>query len=976
MYCRFVLPLAALVSAFASADQARPISAEETLALFETPPDVRVELVAAEPEVIDPVALAFDERGRLFVVENRGYPVDDSGQGRVVLLEDTDGDGRHEQRTEFATGFDFPNGLMPWRGGLLLTCAPHIYFLKDTDGDNVADVKEVVLTGFAPGGSTQLRVSHPMLGLDNWIYLTNGLSGGDITDPATPDKPPVTMGTQDLRWNPLTHAIETVSGQAQFGQAFDDYGNKFVCSNRKHIEHAVLEAEDLARNPYLEFSQTVADIPDHGGASPIFAISEGMTTAFAHAGTFTAACGLVIYRGDALTAHYRGQSFTCDPTGNLIHRDRLEPHGATFVALREDENTEFLRTKDNWFRPVFLANAPDGALYLCDMYRQTIEHPTYLPPEVAAITNFDGGKDRGRIYRIIGAKPIARPHPSDPSDPANLASPNAWTADTAHRLLLERQDAAESPALTTLLQSSPSDTARIHALYLLHALNLLDAKLLADALQDAHPRVREHALRLARELHLLNHELIEPQLFPLAEDSDARIRFQVALALGDPKHPIPRTTPDRDPVLETPAPRLAEIYLQGAADPFLRAAVLSSASTCLTEFGSRIATKSQPHPDEHFATISQMIARGEWDEALEFMDQLFPNGGSPNPEPWQISAVRGFLDGVSQNDEFAGFDSAVQRTNFKMLASANGYLGFRGALSNTVTNALDKVSSNVSSMALRIESARLLRHSDFTTAGTQLAALLTPQTHPDLQVPALQALARFDAPEVASLLTAKDTWRAYTAPVRAAALAALVTRPDRAALLLDAVERGDVPLWSIDATSRNHLLNLPDQALKEKAANLFAQAPITSRGEAYTEYRPLLELTPNIANGKVIFTNNCTPCHRYDGLGHEVGPDLTGIRSQALESILLHIIDPNWLMVAGFENYEIETVDAEFYSGLITSQSETSITLKQAQGIEKTILRKDIASLTCANLSMMPEELEKAMSKQEIRDLLGFLKGE
>ncbi|MBM3288904.1 MAG: dehydrogenase, partial [Candidatus Hydrogenedentes bacterium] len=457
----------------ALADQTTPIPAREALGLFRVPDGVRVELVAAEPDVIDPVALAFDERGRMYVVENRGYPTDDSGKGIIALLEDPDGDGYFDKRTVFADGFDFPNGVMPWKGGVLVTCAPDLLYLKDTDGDGRADLRESLLTGFAPGGSTQLRVSHPTLGIDNWIYLTNGLSGGEISNPAKPNMPAIKMESLDGRYNPLDGAFETTAGQAQFGQAFDDFGNKYVCINRKHIEQIVLQPRDLARNPHAGLSQTVAQIPDHGEAGRIFALSEARTTAFAHAGTFTAACGLVIYRGDAMP-QYRGNAFVCDPTAALVHRDVLEPAGAANVAKRGEENKDFFATPDNWCRPVFLANGPDGALYVCDMYRATIEHPVYLPEEIRGSADFEGGKDRGRIYRVTSAHARHIVQTLDPNNVANtaaaLANANGWVADTAQRLLLERGgDAPVGPLRDLLADANAAGAGRAKALHLLFA---------------------------------------------------------------------------------------------------------------------------------------------------------------------------------------------------------------------------------------------------------------------------------------------------------------------------------------------------------------------------------------------------------------------------------------------------------------------------------------------------------------------------
>lgn len=407
--------LAPAVLALALAGGAdKPPSPEDEARSIRLAPGLRLELVAAEPMVVSPVAMAFDERGRLFVAENRGYP---SGPGpgkppagRIALLEDLDGDGRMDRRNEFAEVLTFPNGVLPWRGGLIVTCAPDILYLLDRDGDGRADERRVLFTGFSTAGSTQLRVSHPSLGLDGYIYVAGGLTGGKVTSPGAPGRPPVEFRRADFRFRPDTAEGEAVDGGAQFGLTFDEAGRRFFCYNRVQVQHAVIDSKTLRRNPRLAFSDTVQDCPadlvaeplqGHGAAARLHPISGNVTTADSHAGTFTAACGVTIFRGLGLPEVYRGGAFSCDPTGNLVHFDRLEPAGATFRARPINDGPEFLASSNDWTRPVFLASGPDGALYVCDMVRKTIEHPDYLPDEIRKRTDFTAGKDLGRIWRVI-----------------------------------------------------------------------------------------------------------------------------------------------------------------------------------------------------------------------------------------------------------------------------------------------------------------------------------------------------------------------------------------------------------------------------------------------------------------------------------------------------------------------------------------------------------------------------------------------
>ena len=321
-------------SALVAAPLPSPLAPADALKAFEAAPGLRVELVAAEPLVASPCAIAFDSKGRLFVAENRGYPIGpkegEKPAGVIAMLEDTDGDGRMDKRTVFADGLTFPNGVLPWSGGLIVTCAPDLLFLKDNDGDGVADERKVLLTGFATTGSTQLRVNAPTIGPDGLIYLAAGLSGGTVTCPSHPERPALKM-TSDIRFHPKTLEVELVDGKSQYGMSFDILGNRFICMNRVPVQHVVFDSKWLKRNPRLAFSETVQDCNErnafngiNGGHDGVrlFPISSNITTADGHAGSFSAACGVKVWQGKSLlTPECAAAIFSCDPTGNLVHAD-------------------------------------------------------------------------------------------------------------------------------------------------------------------------------------------------------------------------------------------------------------------------------------------------------------------------------------------------------------------------------------------------------------------------------------------------------------------------------------------------------------------------------------------------------------------------------------------------------------------------------------------------------------------------------
>ena len=368
------------------------------------------------------MSVCYDAEGRLYVVEMRGYPYPEkSPTGKVVRLEDRDGDGRFDSRTVFVDGLSWPTGIVPYDDGVFIAVAPDILYAKDTNGDGVADVKKVMFTGFGTE-NVQGLLNGLLWGPDGWIYGVASSNGGEIRNLSRPDAKPVSVRGRDFRFKPDGSAFEAISGGGQFGHSFDDWGHRFTCSNSNHIRQIVLPSHYLERNPALVAPGVVLDIPAEGPAAPVFRISAAEpwrvvrtrqraadpamrkrlppTELFA-TGFFTSATGLTIYRGSAYPQEYRGNAFVGDVGGNLVHRKRLSVHGATYLATRADQGVEFLASTDNWFRPVNFANTPDGTLLILDMYRETIEHPLSIPEPIKKHLDLTSGKDRGRLYNLV-----------------------------------------------------------------------------------------------------------------------------------------------------------------------------------------------------------------------------------------------------------------------------------------------------------------------------------------------------------------------------------------------------------------------------------------------------------------------------------------------------------------------------------------------------------------------------------------------
>ena len=404
------------------------LSPTDSQACFEVVPGHVVELVAAEPLVFDPVAICWDDDGRLFVAEMSDYPNGDGG-GRIVMLTDADGDGTIDTRTIFAAGLPFPNGLLAWNGGLLVTAAPDILHLVDRDGDGAAETSEVILTGFQ-AGNQQLRVNGLCSGPDGWVYAANGRSGGSITSPRRPDAPAVSIDRHDLRFRPDTGEVEAVAGFSQFGLAFDAHGNRFSNWNTAPIRQVVFPLDVAGRHPLSAPPSDMEVLEDPLQQNRLFPISATPTT-FNREPTdaFNASCGLSIDRGSRLLP--AGCAYVCEPLLNLVHRRELVPVGVAFEARRPagEETREFLASRDPWFRPVFTVTGPDGALWICDFYRAWVEHPDFVRAELRDGVEWDEGKDRGRIWRV-------RPEHDSPRRREDIArQQRALSRVDAHRRL-------------------------------------------------------------------------------------------------------------------------------------------------------------------------------------------------------------------------------------------------------------------------------------------------------------------------------------------------------------------------------------------------------------------------------------------------------------------------------------------------------------------------------------------------------------
>jgi putative membrane-bound dehydrogenase-like protein len=966
-----------------------PLSPTEERATFHLPAGFRIELVACEPDVVDPVAMAFDEDSRLFVAEMRGYPnggvaTGTVTSGRIKVLEDRDGDGYFETCTLFADNLRFPTGLQPWRGGLLAAVAPDLVYLQGGRGTGRADRRRALYTGFDLANVQQL-LNSLQWGLDNWVHGCAGGAGGTIRSAERLDLPPVTLHGRGIRFRPdVPGSLEPTSGGGQYGLAADEWQRWFTATNSQHLRHIVLPDHYLRRNAALAVPAVTLDIPDHGAACRVYRISpfEGWrvertsrrragpdaarfpATELVPGGYITSGCSPVIYAADAFPEAYRGNSFVCDPANNLVHRDVLVPAGATFVARRApgEESCEFLASTDNWFRPVHLAPGPDGALYVLDFYREVIETPLSLPKDIKKRLNLQS-RGRGRIWRIVADTPAAkeqarrRPalHRAATRELVDLlADPNVWWRLTAQRLLVERQDRSAVGPLERLAATSRTAVGRAHALWALHGLGALRDELVEKALKDPEPGVREQALRLSDDRLALSPRLCAV-VAALADDASPRVRFQLAFTLGQA---------DAPELLAA----LAKLARHDADDAWTRTAILSSAAHTAGRLLESLAGDvsftggASPGRLELLTRLAALVGTRAEDGEIARVLRLLGTGAA-EAASWQLAV----LDGLSQGWQNGGRSPARLWEDPPATLRA-AVVRARGLFDRTATAARD----DRRPVAERVAAAGLLGRGPFAPLQGAAAELLAPQSPPEVQLAAVRALSAHAHPSVAALLLAG--WPAYGPAVRREAVEALFTRVDRLGRLLDAIERKEVLPAQLEPLRLEQLRRHPDVATRQRAQRLLAGQGTPDRRKVVEAYRAALDLKADAARGRVVFGKNCTSCHRLDGEGFEVGPDLlSALRNKNRDQLLGDILDPSREVDPRYVNYLVTTKQGQTYSGLIAAETASSLTLRRGERAEDTILRSQVDEVQATAKSLMPEGLEAQLSRQDMADLIAYL---
>lgn len=1013
-----------------------PTEAKEAAKTLHVLDGFEMQLIAAEPLVTDPVAITYDADGRAYVCEMNDYPYTDKTThkpsqenptdiniGKVRLLTDTDGDGVFDKSTVFAEGLSWTTGAACWKGGIFVTATPDVWYLKDTNEDGVADVRQKVFTGFKKL-NVQAVMNNPIWGLDHRIYVAGGSNGGEIQRvpgsesvmPLPMDFKPLSIKRHDFSFDPSTGDVRLESGGARFGNTFDDWGNRFLCNIRNPCQHVVLPYRYLERNPYIVIPSALNDCAEAGDQLPVYRTSpaepwrefrakrwvqEGShlpKSELVGAGVVTSSAGITVYRGDAYPKEYRDFAFVADVAGNLFYRMKLVPDGVTFKAVQVDGTKNFCTSDDLWFRPVNFVNAPDGCLHVCDMYREVIEHPWSIPDDIHTAVDLLRGRDKGRIWRLApkvvpsfssntggdGLKPrttlLSRASTTDLV--ALLDHPNAWHRETAQRLLFERQDKSAVEPLRAMIKEGKTAQGRLIALHSLRMLKALTLACLMDARNDSSSGVRSHSTALIAEVfhNFLDNDFSSPVLderFERNAEGVARANevMQNLVKAGSQLHH------DESPVVRFHAAlnntsRNTHFWHPPTSDfndPWMiHALFLSGLRDQFFWLGQTIDLYTLKD-SEHLATLVKNMALTAWSTRP---GEPPMNWGSQSMIPSFVITLKNcwFSHPQMSTEALIALDDLFKRQGTRLSAV------FESGDPRSVGWWFDRLPGESTREALdhrldaarRLRAVRLVRLGPFDAVMEKLRELLAPSEPQELQLAALDTLGTYSEPAVADLLI--ETWPKLTPALRDKATTLLLSRTNRIAKLLDAIEAKKILPIQLSAAAKATLGRQKTPALAERIAKLIGDGSTSNRKEVIAKFASVMAMTGDATRGAKVYETACMVCHRHKDRGNDVGPHLGTIQGWTAEQIITNVLDPNREVSPNFALYIIETNDGRFLSGLIASESAGNLTLRRADGGTDTVLRTEIKSLTSPGISLMPEGLEAAITPQQMADLIEFLK--
>jgi putative membrane-bound dehydrogenase-like protein len=963
-----------------------PLEPAESMKHMHLPEGFEVQLYASEPDIARPIAMAWDERGRLWIAETVDYPNDmqppGKGHDRIKICEDTKGHGRADKFTIFADKLSIPTGLTFANGGVIVAQAPDTLFLKSTKGKDREHMRRVLFSGWGTS-DTHSGPSNLRPGFDNWIWGTVGYSGfnGKVGNRRH------RFGQGMFRFKPDGSRLEFLSSTSNntWGLGLGETGQVFASTaNNQHSVHLGLP------NRYFErvrgwYGQGSMGIEDHKRIHPI---TPNVRQVDFHGG-FTAACGHALYTARSFPQEYWNRAaFVCEPTGHLVHLDWLVPQGSGYVAR---DGWNILASDDEWTAPIIAEVGPDGALWVVDWYNFIVQHN----PTPSGFKTGKGGayitplrdKTRGRIYRIVykGSQPGKKPRLDQASAKelvAILGHENLWWRQTAQRLLVERGKKDVLPLLAAKVRESRNGSGALHALWTMDGLGAFRsserewAEVLRKGLVHTVGGVRNAALAV---LPPTANSVAAILAAKCLTDADPHVRKEALLALS--AMPASRDVAQGTvALLEDP---------RNAADRWIASAAISAAAASPRDFLAA-ACEARPRPasekvlGEASRVVAGHLARQTPDNVLS---PLLSDLGKARP-----AVAEAILAGLASGwpaDKPARLDDkgTAALTELSLKLSPRGTLQLAALLQRWgqqdklkgLTTGLKKALIKRVADARLADDDRLAAAGDLITLGgdkksvTIVLEQINPKASPALTVGLLAAVGKSNAAVVGPTLVKR--WAELTPASRSTAMAVFLRRPAWTKALLAGLEKGQIDKTDLGIDRAQQLSKHPDQTIAALAKKLLAssgQLPSPDRQKVLKHLLPLAKLRGDTVKGKGVFEKNCAKCHRFGDVGQTVGPDLTGIAVRDRADILTDILDPNRSVEGNYRQYTVETKNGLYLTGLLTAETKTAVELLDSEAKKHVVLREDIESIISSKLSLMPEGFEK-LPKEEIVSLLDFL---
>lgn len=968
------------------------VSPTESLNHFVVDPLQRIELAASEPNVIDPVAIRFDDRGDLWVVEMRDYPnpIDPTKPtGRIRVLRDENLDGIFEADRLFADGLLMPTGLQFHRDGVLVTVGGELWFLRDTDGDGRSDDQSTWLQGFA-AENPQLRVNDPDFGIDTKLYLANGLRSSRI---ASGDQT-VSIGGSDVRYDVRTGKAEAITGPSQFGMSWDRFGNRYFCSNRNPCDTVLLESDFAARSLLVGLAPMTESVLPAGERSTVHPLVNAWTTSNLHAGQFTAACGLLISDSRHLPLASLGNALTCEPTGSLVHRVGLGRIRGKTIAEEPARDHEWLASRDPWFRPVNLEEGPEGGIYVVDMHRAVIEHPDWVPDELKHRVDARWGDDSGRIYRVVRHdapridpifqqlrdRPLRGRSSSELVDALN--HPNEWVRKNAARILNERDEPEVESLLLKYCRRNIHSPGFLRGIYLLQSRGAWDRGLIElyttwlDDPKSSEEAIADPALRAALWRASPSPDLGTLGLYASAWGAIADGTAEELIACVQ-SAPVLSDASKLDREFLAP---FVERASASADDPHVLLAISAVVRENLVRFTGEFLDAAQTKLDQ-----KKMVVNIAWPAIRKWVSLI----ARPDDTAWIQIRDKWYSEAMKRL-ALEGMPSEADR---RMIVEPQLRLALAVAVG--IASSSDRawlakhpefwdrwisvLHRSEISEPLKSEILELLSQSvspeQSMQCATALADWTSRTTEPSMLRRSLSAWAKHADPSITVWIL--DRWDGATPTLRSEMFQALRGRPERMAAWLDRVEQGGASLNTLDATQLQSLRQIEGE-LQPRIHKLLEGRTNTNRQQVIDRYAVALSQSDlasvDMVRGKQLFSQHCAACHRVDGVGSAVGPDISDSRTQLPMQLLVSILDPNRAIDNNYFRITVRMTDGAIHDGIVVEESSQHLTLRNQNNPAMVLSKPEIDTIKSSGVSLMPEGIEAQIDETLMVDLIGYIK--